>query len=156
MNDFSNNIYEFKKSGDYIYKFDPMGNLIFNREATDFSRFYLSLPLLNLNFIEKKIYNFYNIEFEEFIPVTLSIEEEKESEKMQEFNQQMELLKEENKELRESLDLVISSSESNSSVADQMAIKQVILELRKALGQGRVDGDFSEEFPYTPFRKVIT
>ena len=41
----------------------------------------------------------------------------------------------------------------NGTVADQMASKQVILQLRKTVGQGRVDSDFSDTFPYTPISK---
>ncbi|HOS15957.1 MAG TPA: hypothetical protein PKX15_02925 [Bacteroidales bacterium] len=150
MNNFSQDIYEFKKNGTYTYKFDNSGNAIFNEKSSKFSHVYLSIPLSNPVMDENKINKFYNVEFEEFIPVTSSIKEE--SIAMSVFTQQMEILKEENESLKTKLDSAILASESNRSVADQMAIKQTILGLRIALGEGRVESDFSEDFPYTPLK----
>lgn len=152
MADFSQNIYEFEQNGTYTYRFDSVGNMVFNTSSADFSQVYVAFPLLNPVLNDKKVDSFYVCDFEEFIPttssfVTASIETET-------LNAQMAALQAENEQLRSQLDATVAANEFSGSVADQMATKQVILELRKAIGQGRVDSDFSETFPYTPLRKV--
>jgi hypothetical protein len=151
MADFSKDIYEFKQNGTYTYKFDSVGNLIFNSSSADFSQVYVAFPLYDVVFNDKKVDSFYNPEFEEFIPMTSSYTTS--SIDANALNRQMALLQTENDQLKVQLDNAIANSETSGSLADQMAIKQVILELRKALGQGRVDSDFSDTFPYTALRK---
>jgi hypothetical protein len=150
MADFSKEIHEFQQNGTYTYKYDGVGNLIFNSSSTDFSQVYVAFPLTNIVFNDKKIDNFYNPEFEEFIPTTSSITSIVDTDVLQ---QQMNVLQQENETLKTQLDDVVAMNQASGSVADQMATKQVILELRKSLNQGRVNSDFSETFPYTPFRK---
>lgn len=152
MADFSQDIYDFQRNGTYTYKFDSVGNLIFNSSSVDFSQVYVAFPLRNVVFNDKKVDSFYNPDFEEFIPTTSSFATA--SVETVTFNQQMALLQAENEQLKTQLDATIASNELSGSAADQMATKQVILELRKALGQGRVDSDFSDTFPYTALRKV--
>lgn len=151
MADFSKEIHEFQQNGTYTYKYDGVGNLIFNSSSADFSQVYVAFPLVNIVFNDKKVDNFYNPEFEEFIPTTSSLAPVVDTDVLQ---QQMSLLQQENNTLKTQLDTVVAMNESSGSAADQMATKQVILELRKSLGQGRVDSDFSETFPYTALRKV--
>jgi hypothetical protein len=150
MADFSKEIHEFRQNGTYTYKYDGVGNLIFNSSSTDFSQVYVAFLLTNIVFNDKKIDNFYNPEFEEFIPTTSSITSIVDTDVLQ---QQMNVLQQENETLKTQLDDVVAMNQASGSVADQMATKQVILELRKSLNQGRVNSDFSETFPYTPFRK---
>jgi len=149
MVDFSENIRNFERSGDYEYKFDDSGNLIFNSSSVDFSQVYLSFPLLNVIYNNTKLASFYDPSFIEFIPTTSSLE----TVNVDNLQQQFDTVQQENLTLKNQLDTLIVQNESNSSVADQMATKQVILELRKNLGQGRVDSDFSNTFPYTPIIK---
>lgn len=151
MADFSQEIHDFQQYGAYTYKFDEVGNLIFNSSSVDFSQVYVSFPLKNVILNNLKVENFYNPEFEEFIPSTSSISPVVDTDILQ---QQLNALQQENDTLKNQLDAVIAQNETSGSLADQMATKQVILELRKSLGQGRVDSDFSEDFPYTALRKV--
>lgn len=151
MVDFSENIRNFERSGDYEYKFDDSGNLIFNSSSVDFSQVYLSIPLVNIIYNNNKLNTFYDPKFVEFIP---TVSPTVPAVNVDDLQQQLDTVQQENTTLKNQLDTIIIQNESNSSVADQMAIKQVILELRKNLGQGRVESDFSSTFPYTAIRKT--
>lgn len=154
MADFSTNILEFQQNGTYTYEFDSVGNLYFNSASADFSQVYLSLPLTNVVYNNAKIEQFYDPQFREFVPNTASIELTANIEALQ---QQMSIIQQENSALKTQLDDVIaqSSATAEASGPNALAIKQVILELRKTLGQGRVDSDFSDTFPYTKIIKPI-
>jgi hypothetical protein len=151
MTDFSQDIQNFQRYGTYIYKFDDTGNLIFNSSSTDFSQVYLAFPIFNITYDNSKINTFYDTNFTEFIPTpTGSVIT---SDNIDNLQEQLDTVQQENESLKNQLDNIIIQNENNNSVADQMATKQVILELRKTLGQGRVESDFSNTFPYTPIRK---
>jgi hypothetical protein len=147
---FSKNIENFERYGTYVYKFDAVGNLTFDSSSTDFSRVYLALPLNNPVYNNSKIQAFYDPIFTEFIPPPVETTEDS----AEEVQQQVNVLEEENASLKSLLETLTVQSESDDSEANQLATKQVILELRKALGEGRVDSDFSEDFPYAPVRKT--
>lgn len=152
MADFSQDISNFQRTGVFVYKFDDVGNLIFNSSSADFSQVYLAFPIFNITYNNAKINTFYDTNFTEFIPTpTGSVIT---SDNMDNLQQQLDTVQQENATLKNQLDDLIVQTENSSSAADQMAIKQVILELRKSLGQGRVDSDFSETFPYTAIRKA--
>jgi len=152
MSDFSKEINNFQKYGTYVYKFDNVGNITFDSSSIKFNQVYIAFPLRNIIYGDSKINTIYNTEFEEFIP---QIIESTVVDNVAESNIQtkLDIVQEENTTLKAQLDSIISISESTSSEADKMAVKEVILELRKTIGQGRVDSDFSESFPYTPIRK---
>lgn len=149
MNDFSKEIDNFKKLGNYVYMFDNNGNSIFNSNSENFNQVFISFPIKNINYIESKIKIIYNSEFEEFLPQpitdTTSI--------VDSLKQQLNVVQEENITLNAKIDSIISQGVAGTTEADQLATKQVILELRKLIGQGRVDSDFSTSFPYTPIKK---
>ena len=152
MADFDQDISNFRRYGTYTYEFDSNGNQIFNSSSADFSQVYLSLPLKNVIYNNARIEQFYDPSFTEFLPNTASAEL---TSNMEALQQQMNIVQEENIALKSQLDSVISQGSALASGPDQTAIKQVILELRKSLGQGRVDSDFSEAFPYTPIIKPV-
>lgn len=147
---FEQEISDFQRYGIYTYEFDASGNLIFNSSSAEFSQVYLSLPLQNVIYNNVKIASFYTTDFEEFVPTTGSTLPTSSAAELQ---TQLSTVQQENSALKDQLDALIGQNESNSSAADQQAAKQVVLELRKALGQGRVDSDFSDTFPYTPIKK---
>jgi hypothetical protein len=127
-----------------------VGNLIFNSSSVDFSQVYIAFPLSNLVYNDSKLNSFFNPEFTEFIPNSGSVDTTINVDNLQ---QELDIVQQENTTLKNQLDYLISQNESSSSIADSMATKQVILELRKAIGQGRVDTDFSLTFPYTAIKK---
>lgn len=148
MADFSTDIQKFQKEGVYEYKFDSVGNLYFNSSSADFSQVYLKLPLTNVVYDNAKIEKFYDPTFVEFVPITPSLEVVTTS--ADDLQNQLNVIQQENATLKTTLDSVIAQSDNNSSAANQQAVKQVILELRKTLGQGRIDANFSDTFPYFP------
>lgn len=152
MPDFSQDIQNFQRYGVYQYKFDSTGNIIFNSSSADFSQVYCSFPLRNIVYDSDKIKTMYNTNFEEFMP-QVTVQSPQVS--VDNLQQQLDAIQQENDALKSQLDFIISQNALVGSAADQMASKQVILELRKATGQGRVDSDFSDTFPYTPIRKEI-
>jgi hypothetical protein len=110
----------------------------------------LAFPLQNIILNNSKVQTIYNTAFEEFVPQTVVPVESVSTEVLQ---QQLDQIQLENETLKTHLDTLIVQEADNTTSVDKLATKQVILELRKALGQGRVDSDFSEDFPYTPLRK---
>lgn len=150
MADFAGDIQKFQRYGTYVYKFDNVGNLIFNSSSLDFSNVYLSLPIKNVVYDNNKVQSFYDPTFTEFVPPTPV---DTTTEVLSDIQQKVDVLETENTNLKVKLDELTAQSQENMSQPDKLAIKQVILELRKALGQGRVESDFSEDFPYTAIRK---
>ena len=151
MSDFTKDIKNFQQNGTYVYKFDNVGNLTFNSSSSDFSQVYLAFPLVNIFYNNNKLDNFYDPNFQEFIPTT-SLTSSVVNQDI--LKQQLDSLQQENISLTAQLNSLVVQNEQGSSIADQMATKQVILELRKAAGEGRVDSDFSDTFPYTAIRKI--
>lgn len=149
---FSQDIDNFTRYGTYTYKFDEVGNVAMSLQSEDFSKVYLAFPLNNFVYDSAKIESFYDAAFTEFIPAS-QIEQKKVAAEIRQVQADLVAEKEKNAELTAQLDTLITSSESDSSKAASDATKQVILELRKELGQGRVESDFSTDFPYTPIVK---
>jgi hypothetical protein len=149
MSDFSQDIQNFKRYGTYEYKFDSVGNLTFNSSSSDFRQAYLAFPLQNVFYNNSKVKTFYNVEFEEFVPQSVTSS----ADQAAALEEQLQVVQQENISLKSQLDAVIADNEDSGSV-DVMATKQVIFELRKALGQGRVESDFSDTFPYTAIKKT--
>ena len=147
MADFTQEISDFQRYGTYTYQFDSSGNQIFNSSSADFSQVYLSLPLKNVVYNKARIEQFYDPQFEEFIPTTGSAPI---TSSMNDLQDQLNIIQSENLSLKSQLDDVIAQNASVSSASDSQVVKQVILELRKALGQGRIDANFSDTFPYAP------
>lgn len=152
MANFSQEIQNFQRYGTYQYKFDESGNLIFNSSSADFSQVYCAFPLQNVVYDSAKIKTLYSTTFEEFIPQPVAESSQVSADILQ---QQLDTVQQENDTLKVQLDSVVAQNENVGSAADILAAKQVILELRKAVGQGRVDTDFSDTFPYTPIRKEV-
>ena len=152
MSRFDKEIQNFQRYGIYKYKFDESGNLTFNSSSLDFSRVYLSIPLQNFNYKQTKVDSYYSGKFTEFLPTEVT--QSNSATTLVQSTQESEL-ESENKSLKLQLDSLTLESEDDSTSANKEATKEVILELRKSLGQGRVDSDFISEFPYSPIRKDV-
>ena len=145
MSDFSRDISNFQKYGTYTYSFDGTGNMTFNISSSNFNQVYVAFPLVNVIYNQTKVKVLYDPTFVEFVPPV--------AETTSSIDLQSDLAdaQVQNTELQSQLSDVIASMSITSS--NQQAVQQVILELRKSLGQGRVDSDFSSDFPYTPITK---
>lgn len=142
MDVFSKQISEFQKTGTYNYEFDEGGNLTFNKNSSNFSQHYISLPIISVIYDNVKIKSFYDIEFKEFVPV-ISITPTVASQ------ENLNLI-EENQLLKDKLEALTQISDANITDSERLNIKQVIIGLRIQLKQGVAERDFSEEFPYLP------
>lgn len=147
MSDFSREIESFQRYGIYNYKFDNVGNLIFDSSSMDFSKVYLALSIQNIVYDNSKLENFYDPEFKEFVPILEPPLDDNSSQ------EKLNILEEENISLKTKLDSILNTSNTTENDAEKMATKQVILELRISLKQGRVESDFSNDFPYSPIKK---
>jgi hypothetical protein len=156
MVDFSKQIDEFERYGVYVYSFDQAGNIILNPSSPRFNENYVSLPVNNFLYDYKKIESFYNPNFEEFVPTTPESIESDISASLSTSDLEFEVskLSEQNESLTQQLQDLISKSEQNGSGAELDAIKQVILDLRIQLGEGKSENDFETEFPYVPLDEV--
>jgi hypothetical protein len=146
---FSQDITNFQRYGTYTYESDEVGNVIFNSASNDFSQVFFAFPLPNFVYDNTKIVAFYDPTFVEFVPPTATAA----SADSAQLQGDLDAANQENAALQQQLDAAIAINESTPSVADNQAAKQVILELRKSLGQGGVDSDFSSDFPYMPIKK---
>ena len=147
---FSQEITNFQRYGAYTYAYDSVGNVIFDSSSNNFSQVYLGLSLPNFLYDNAKLLNFYDPAFTEFIPQP---SEPTVSPEVEQIQSELDAVTAQNTDLTKQLEDLIAINESTPSVADQAAAKEVILELRKSLGQGRVDSDFDITFPYAPVRK---
>lgn len=151
MSDFSQQIHNFQRYGTYDYSFDSIGNMTFNSSSANFNQVFLAFPLQNVSYNNNKIQSFFNVNFEEFVPQEVASE----SSGSEVLQTQLDAVQQENISLKSQLDdlIVFSQTSGSETASSNLATQQVILELRKALGQGRVDSDFSPDFPYTPILK---
>lgn len=156
MSDFSQNIQQFKQYGTYNYSFDSVGNLTFNSASNTFNQVYLAIPLSSSIYNNSKIESFFDVNFTEFVPTPIVQSEVDISASVDMLQQQLGNVQQQNANLQSQLSDLIVLNESSSSVASDMATQQVIIELRIALGQGRVSADFSPTFPYTPVNDATT
>jgi hypothetical protein len=146
---FDQKITQFQRFGTYTYEFDEVGNVIINSSSADFSQVYVAFSLNNFIYNDPKIASFYDPTFLEFVPPATAST----TSSSVDLQANVDILNQQNQDLQNKLNGLIAVNESTPSLADQQAAQQVILELRKSLGQGRVDSDFSNEFPYTPISK---
>lgn len=149
MENFDKYIQDFKRYGSYTYKFDNVGNVVFNSSSLNFNQIYFAFPLENIIYDTSKIEMMYDVQFKEFVP---NIDDETTT-NIDDVLQQLETVKYENDSLKNQLNMIIEQT-MDSNEPTNLSTKQVILELRKALGQGISDVDFSDTFPYTPIKKL--
>ena len=141
---FKEDIERYNKFGSFDYNFDNSGNVVLSFTGKEFSNHYLSIPLSNIGLIDGKVSEFYNLEFEEFV------EENKQDNSVI----AKEEIQSENLALKQEIsDLLQSITKNEETNATDLSIKQVIIELRKNLGEGSVESDFSSTFPYTAIKK---
>lgn len=149
---FSGDIAKFERYGTYSYEYDEAGNIILNSNSFNFSNIFIAFNLINFKYDENKITSFYDSEFKEFIP-TEQTQKSVDQINVDQIQEELTSEKLKNEELTSKLNDLIDQTNNNDSTAKTLATKQVILELRKALKQGNVDSDFSEDFPYAPIKK---
>lgn len=144
VNFFSGEIQSFRNLGTYSSSYNSLGTLKSNLSSSIFSENFLSITVEIEDFSDQKILALYSPEFEEFvepknssIPSTTDIQSK---------------LDEEIKKYESKLE--DSQNKLSELTSESMATKSVIISLRIQLGQGSVESDFSNSFPYAP-KKVV-
>jgi hypothetical protein len=144
MSIFDVQINNFQNLGTFNYEFDNNGNVIVNPSSSVFSKNYISIPLSMYEYDSSKISNFTDVTFTEFIPESPVLETSQTSRSSTEVTTNTQIT-----ETQSELNNIISSQSPTQTESEKLAIKQVILELRKKLGEGTDNSDFLDEFPYT-------
>jgi hypothetical protein len=151
MPNFAQDIQNFQRYGTYIYKFDNVGNMIFNSSSADFSQVYVSFPLQNVFYDNSKITSFYDPTFNEVQLTPAPILQDAAA-----IQRQLDTIQIENASLKSQLDTIINSAIISDTSGSIAVTKRLILNLREALGEGQIDTDFSETFPYLPLVKATS
>jgi len=147
---FESEIENFISNGTFSQSFDSHNNIVLNASSSTFYGRYVKFNLHNIKYNSEKANSLYSVEFEEFVPVKSKKVDVKSTE---ELSTALKSTEEENATLKLELEQYINDSSKSNNISNDLAIKQVILELRKKLNEGRVDSDFSEEFPYSAIFK---
>lgn len=141
MNTFESEIKSFYTIGLFENNLDESGNINLYVNPKQVNERYISFPIKNIMYDESKIETLYDVNIKEYnIPNKIESDSNKSSSNVE--------LEEENVLLKEQLNSLISSNNLDSSAADVMASKDIIINLRIQLGQGKSEDDFSDAFPY--------
>jgi len=150
MINFSQQIANFTNYGTYNYKFDNVGNQILNPNSIIFQQVYLEIPLGNIIY-NNRVLSFYDPVFTEFVPVPLTNSTSTSTSVFsQEAIDQINNITNQNIQLQNQLESLISNNRVDSNLADMQSIRDTIINLRTQLGEGNFDGDFQDVYPYFP------
>jgi hypothetical protein len=144
--DFSTEIVNFQKTGNYTYQIDGGDNLLINTGSSNFNQNYISIPLNNDNYDVIKLNSFYPIAFTEFISPILTIT----TSSLEDVTTQLSQSLMDNSNLQTQLTSLTNLLQDNTSSAEVLAAQQTIISLRIANNQGTSSADFSSTFPYNP------
>jgi hypothetical protein len=141
MNTFDSSIKNFLLTGEFANNIDDLGNIHLNTEPLAANEKYIGFYLKNYIYDKEKIESLYDINIAEFSIPEINNEENTST------SDNISMLTLENNQLKEQLNLAISSSiSSNGGLLD--AAKDIIVKLRIKLGEGTSTDDFSDSFPY--------
>lgn len=141
MKSFDKEINQFLIDGTFNNNLDDAGNINLSIDPIDVNQQYIEFGLQNYLYKNDQIAMLYDVEIKEFaIPtpiVTVSNIDSTTSQLIQE-----------NEILRNQLNAVIAADNQNSASAVIDASKDVIINLRIKLNEGKTTDDFSDSFPY--------
>jgi len=149
--DFSIQINDFLNNGILVPQIDDGGNIYLNGSSSNFNQNYIPIPLQTSVYNTSSIETYYPIQFTEFISIPLTS-----SLSIQDLNTQISQLNAITSSLETQLNDIMTSQTTGSTSADLQANRQVIINLRIALGQGYVSSDFSNIFPYSPLSSSLS
>jgi hypothetical protein len=144
MNDLQTYINTFLVTRQFDNNLDDMGNVNLNSSGSSANQIFIAFDLTNNNYDTTKIENLYDVNI-----TTVNTQNNNE---IVAINQEMQTSYNnaiaENQALRDSLADLVNVVEANPSQAESMAQKDLIINLRIQLGQGKTAADFSSDFPY--------
>ena len=137
-------INNFLFTSQFTNNLDDMGNIILNVSASAANEIFIAVNLNDNNYNNQTIGNLYDVSI-----TTVNVDNNNENLiSMEDLKNSYNYVVTENETLRTKLDELISQIDSNSSQAEIVALKNLILTLRIQLGEGKAESDFGLEFPY--------
>lgn len=128
--------------------FDGFGNLLISSNETNLSSSVITVELYSPKFSTDSINKVSNTNFSELASTDQSSIESSQvssgSDVKALYDDQVEI----NKDLQTKLDDLTLKLNDPEKTSDDLQVKDTIIELRIALGQGSSEEDFSTEFPY--------
>jgi hypothetical protein len=137
MNTFTSDIQKFITQGEFTNNFDESSNIVLLNNPVRSNQRYMSYELTRVYYDDVKITELYNLSTIDLVSTGASSTVEEE-------------LRSTNSKLKEELESLIQSNESSSVMSDLAGSKDVIIDLRIKLSEGKSISDFSPEFPYPP------
>lgn len=140
MKSFEKELNKFLLDGTFENNFDDAGNINLFTEPVDVNQEYISYSLQNWVYKNDQIESLYDVNISEFTIPTENVSVLVDNNVSQ--------LTQENNSLKEQLNAIIDATNQNSSSALIDASKDVIVQLRIQLKEGKAISDFSDVFPY--------
>lgn len=146
-------IEEVMLSGSISSKYDENGNLMISSNETELSSSVISVNLYSPRFSSDYISKISDTNFSEFFSTSNSTEgtsSNLSSESNPLYQNQLEV----NKELQSKINELELKLNDPEKISDQLTIKDTIIQLRIQNGEGTVESDFHDEFPYTAIQDL--
>jgi ABC-type uncharacterized transport system ATPase subunit len=150
LNKFSKDVKSFIGGTPYSYSFNSVGNLFFTEPTEKFNQTFLKIDTFQYEYNTEKFKKMNNIDFEDF-----KSENSSENSQLTPSNVvQSDSIDELNRKVEE-LSTLLSSSMVDSDrlselESDFSSNKSIIIDLRISAGQGKIESDFEDKFPYLP------
>jgi len=141
MKSFDTELKQFSIDGIFNNNLDDAGNINLNTDPIEINQRYIEFGLKNYLYNNEQIKLLYDVDIKEFAKPTSSIV-------INTTDTTVSQLTQENESLRNQLNAVIAADNQNSASAVVDASKDVIINLRIKLNEGKTSDDFSDEFPY--------
>lgn len=141
MKSFDAELKQFSIDGIFNNNLDDAGNINLSIDPFDVNQKYIEFGLQNYLYNNEQIKTLYDVEIKEFaLPRSTIVVNTNDTTVTQ--------LTQENENLRNQLNAVIAADNQNSASAVVDASKDVIINLRIKLNEGKSSDDFSDAFPY--------
>lgn len=141
MKSFNTELKQFSIDGIFNNNLDDAGNINLNIDPVEINQKYIKFELRNYLYNNEQIKMLYDVDIKEFAKPTSTIV-------VSTTDTTVNQLAQENEILRNQLNAVIAADNQNSASAVVDASKNVIINLRIKLNEGKTSDDFSDEFPY--------
>lgn len=141
MKSFDAELKQFSIDGIFNNNLDDAGNINLSIDPFDVNQKYIEFGLQNYLYNNEQIKTLYDVEIKEFaLPRSTIV--------LNTTDTTVTQLTQENESLRNQLNAVIAADNQNSASAVVDASKDVIINLRIKLNEGKSSDDFSDAFPY--------
>lgn len=141
MKSFDKELNQFLIDGTFNNNLDDVGNINLSIDPIDINQRYIKFGLQNYLYNNEQIAMLYDVEIKEFSIPTTVVSVTKPGDTTSQLAQ-------ENESLRNQLNAIIAADNQNSASAVIDASKDVIINLRIKLNEGKTSDDFSDAFPY--------